>query len=293
MKTVNQLFDEYLTKRKDEVMKQCLNMEKNIAKMLLADYAEMNVDDFFTPETMRPIYEGMIDSEMTNSYKARGANFLVNFVRFAPILEKDKLILLEFIKPFSIARNREKKMKILTRAEYEEMLTKIVNPMDQILVKLIYETGVGVQEIVVLEWQNFDALNGTIEFTPQTHKYHLTDIKSKRAVKLSPELVEELLIYKEYTYASKWLFPSFSVKTIHIEADTAKTRIKKYGWMIGLGEVTAYSIAQSKLATDLEELVNIQMLEELKNRYGLTAKQLLNKYINETLRKEEQGDGIS
>ena len=279
-KLVKDALKPYLEMRKKELVKGNFNMEVSLASKLFTDYLEKPIDEVFTPEAIEAIYLSIINGDMNQSYKARSVALLRKFIEFLELPKEREERLLYIARSVKLVKNSSARIKVLTQDEYERLLNIIKNPQDKIFVQFVYYFGVNSRDLVVLTWDDIDLENKVVTITPQGEKKTLTAINETTTFKIEEPLYKDLLAYKECSYASSWLFPSYFFKGKHIEERTIRERLRKYGYLIGIEEeISVYSLAQVRLNTLLENLLDKKVVDELKERYRLSELQIVRKYL--------------
>ena len=285
---VKNVLKDYLEKRKAELGRHNFAAEVRMSRNLFQDHLEETVEEFLEAESISPIYFGIVEGEMSPSSKMKNVNLLIKFTQNADVSEDIRKKALYVLRPYRMKKDNDKRLKVLTAKEYMAILSKIKNPMDLVFIKMIYELGVGVQELVSLKWDDVDFDNKTVKITPQHRKKLLTNVEEVTTFRMSDDLTAALVRYKESSYLTKWVFTSAFFKGSHIEEQTAKDRIRKYGYLIGIEEgISAYSIAQVRLYEKLKNLLDKKVLGELMQEYNLTETQIVSKYMCSFLRGEK------
>lgn len=173
------------------------------------------------------------------------------------------------------ARKPKKLPVVLTREEVAKLLNAPSDPMDALMLRLLYVTGMRVGELCSLRWEDVNMEERTILVRGKGGKHRIV---------LFDEETAAMLNRWRLLCDSEFVFPG---KKDHIRERTVQKKVKKYAKMAGIDKnVHPHTLRHSFGTHLLEEGADLRAIQELLGHSSVKTTELYTHVSREHLKKE-------
>ena len=280
--TVKEALEEYENKRKERVTRITRKRDERLIGLYLSPYYESEVDAFFALDSITEVYEYISRLDLGDTNKGILVRIIKEiYLKYAEtkgFSSQEIRRITNVLIPFRLDRDRKKRLRILTFEEYGKLLEIVDDPRDLVFIKLIYETGASIKELLEAKWGDFNPSSCELKLHASMNSRSVSNLAKFEVVKIPYNLAMEIGEYRYHFTSVAYLFPSKLHKGYHMNEKSFRNRLIVYGAKLGIDDLTSYSISQSRLVTELSNLIDMGVAKRLMSQYHLSLKQLINKY---------------
>ena len=212
---------------------------------------------------------------MEKGTKLSSIHLILSTLKFfyKKVLKKDIFIDIEL-------KKKEKKIpEALTKEEIITLISTIKNPKHNLIVKLMYASGLRVFEATTIKLTNLNLEDKTGKISGKGRK--------ERIILLSDDFIEDLKKYlKKRKYDSEYLFPSKNNKEKPISTRFVQKMITKAGKKAGIKQRVYSHLLRSSFATHLlENGVDLRYIQTLLGHSDVSTTQMYTRVSTSELKK--------
>ena len=236
---------------------------RSVVRVYLSQWHSSSIEETLTYQNMKQVYEVILKKPCSPEWKNRAFGVMrqMAFTAF-----KWKLIDAESYQDAmsiyeNIPENRgaRKEKHIWKASEQKKFLSVIEDPIDKVTFTLFLALGARIGEFVGLTWDCFDARKGTITIKQQliyddkgtwVLSPQLKTQESYRVCKLSSQMVEMLVTYRNSTSAEGFMFTARYGGKMPFSKSCFRRKFYQYIEKAGVSRVTPHAIRHG-MATEL------------------------------------------
>lgn len=292
-----EFYKEYDGYRSIHVRFNTRNHDKSTVKFYFKDYMNVDVYYVFQYDNMKKIYEEILHSNNTASYRNRSFGVVRQMGKYA---YQNKYITLEqYNDVLTIFENipegmeRHKTKAIWDEDEWSMFFASITDPFDFVLFSLEGDISLRIGELAALSWDAFDEMNGTIRVKQQVcnlgnHKLEVTsDLKTINSYRICPLIENSIRMlnrYKTICKSETYLFPSIYDHDKPMSTHAIRDRFNKIIKKAKIKPIKFHAFRHMKATRFISICQDMQEMKAAAEYLGHTLDVFMNTYAHVTNR---------
>ncbi|SNS21393.1 tyrosine recombinase XerC subunit [Anaerovirgula multivorans] len=266
-----------------EKFKTFLEFEKNNSDNTIDGYGR-DLNQFFEFIKIDPteVSEHHVVSFLTDRRKEglsptttnRKLSAIKAFYRF---LVRNRIVTFNPAENIEVAKTTKKLPETLKVEDIKNMLDKIDNLRDRVMIELLFATGIRREELAELKVNSVDFVDSSIRVIGKGDK--------ERVIPVHPHVMENLKILLQQK-RSEWVFPSRHKRKGHISTRQVNDIISKWGKEANISGATPHKFRHTFGATLFENGADIKSIQDMLGHVSIDTTNIYTK-INHKRNKEE------